>query len=287
MANTWYISTTGNDSTGNGSVGNPWFSPDGADSNASVADGDTIICANGTYVFTANQTIVKNLTIQALNRNLAIFDFSDTYNTTHGNNSLITWDGIIFTNISALTAFSFSITSTVSVVNFKNCIFHDIVNPSVNYSAGTGIFGTGSTTTSGTDLNFEGCLFYNLRRGSTYAVMFAKIGDFSDLTAHTTSMINCTFYFSGTGDTAWTHWGGRTYHAWEMKNCIFVDAGANNFTLYQSTGAWDADYNCFYNKTAFSAGVHDITSDPLFIDAANDDFRLRPTSPCIDIGTII
>jgi hypothetical protein len=30
-----------------------------------------------------------------------------------------------------------------------------------------------------------------------------------------------------------------------------------------------------------------ITTDPLFVDAANSNFNLRPTSPCIDTGVII
>jgi hypothetical protein len=49
------------------------------------------------------------------------------------------------------------------------------------------------------------------------------------------------------------------------------------------------DYNLvFGNDTAdyvgITAGMHDIQSDPLFVDRFSGDFRLLPNSPCIDAG---
>ena len=50
MAN-WYIATTGNDSTGNGSQGNPWKTLDKAfTQNASIARGDNIYMEDGVYI---------------------------------------------------------------------------------------------------------------------------------------------------------------------------------------------------------------------------------------------
>jgi len=54
------------------------------------------------------------------------------------------------------------------------------------------------------------------------------------------------------------------------------------------------DYNCMYANTTnyfnngtpgVSAGAHDVTSDPVFVDAANDDYALASGSSCIDTGT--
>ena len=49
------------------------------------------------------------------------------------------------------------------------------------------------------------------------------------------------------------------------------------------------DYNCTYNNTTQYSGItegsNDITTDPLFSNVSNNDFRLQATSPCIDAGT--
>ena len=50
-----------------------------------------------------------------------------------------------------------------------------------------------------------------------------------------------------------------------------------------------SDYNCVYsNATQYNGitkGSNDITTDPLFSNVSNNDFRLQATSPCIDAGT--
>jgi hypothetical protein len=49
---TWYLSPTGSNATGNGSIGSPWFSPTKArKSQSDVAPGDTVIFLNGVYSY--------------------------------------------------------------------------------------------------------------------------------------------------------------------------------------------------------------------------------------------
>ena len=60
-----------------------------------------------------------------------------------------------------------------------------------------------------------------------------------------------------------------------MKNCILVNntdnyTGANNVSYSNIGGGW--------------FGIGNIDLDPLFLDPANGDFSLQPTSPCIDSG---
>lgn len=55
--------------------------------------------------------------------------------------------------------------------------------------------------------------------------------------------------------------------------------------LYGATSVFNGepaehDYNC-YGSNSEDNGV---SSDPLFMDAANDDLRLKPTSPCLNTG---
>jgi|GEM_PF-2180662 len=53
-----------------------------------------------------------------------------------------------------------------------------------------------------------------------------------------------------------------------------------------------SDYNLFYNNAGGDysnpdlKGKHDITADPLFFDAAENDYRITAGSPCIDAGML-
>ena len=51
-AATYYVSTTGSDATGDGSVGNPWATIDHADSQFLLSAGDTVVVQAGTYTMT-------------------------------------------------------------------------------------------------------------------------------------------------------------------------------------------------------------------------------------------
>lgn len=67
---------------------------------------------------------------------------------------------------------------------------------------------------------------------------------------------------------------------------INADAGSSptitHTCIHDCTTPTDGDATA-----AFAAGAGNITSDPLFKDAANNDYRLKRGSPCIDAGTTI
>lgn len=69
-----------------------------------------------------------------------------------------------------------------------------------------------------------------------------------------------------------------------MKNNIWMsdDTAACNFTLASAS-----TFSCFHQigSSNTSGGTDNIFSDPLFVDPANNDLRLRPSSPCINAGT--
>lgn len=60
----WYVSSTGSDGSGDGSIGNPWATIQFAINNGSVVNGDTINVANGTYNITSSITISKSLFVR-------------------------------------------------------------------------------------------------------------------------------------------------------------------------------------------------------------------------------
>jgi len=66
------------------------------------------------------------------------------------------------------------------------------------------------------------------------------------------------------------------------KNNIFVgNTGNEAFNLTLGT----ASNNCFHNSAVTSGKGGVVFADPQFVDAANGDLRLRPSSPCIGAGT--
>ena len=69
-----------------------------------------------------------------------------------------------------------------------------------------------------------------------------------------------------------------------MKNNVWMsdDTAACNLTLASAS-----TFSCFHQigSSNTSGGTDNVFSDPLFVDPANDDLRLRPSSPCINAGT--
>lgn len=67
-----------------------------------------------------------------------------------------------------------------------------------------------------------------------------------------------------------------------FKNNIFVGNGNNEILNFTPT---TASNNCYHNNGISSGSGGAVFADPQFVDAANGDYRLRPTSPCIGAGT--
>jgi len=67
------------------------------------------------------------------------------------------------------------------------------------------------------------------------------------------------------------------------KNNIFVSTDSSKIGTNIATNSSNC---CFHAFGTQSGGTNNIFSDPQFIDSANGDFRLRPTSPCIGAATL-
>jgi len=75
------------------------------------------------------------------------------------------------------------------------------------------------------------------------------------------------------------------------NNIIIVGNGTEccGIHTHKKRASPKSDYNCVWNATTnislyrnCSPGPHDISANPQFV--GDDDYRLRPTSPCIDTG---
>lgn len=92
----------------------------------------------------------------------------------------------------------------------------------------------------------------------------------------------CTIVITGGSATKFsTYSSGITSST--FKNNIFVGNG-NSETL--NFTPLTASHNCYHNNGISSGSGGVVFADPQFIDSANGDYRLRPTSPCISAGTL-
>jgi hypothetical protein len=93
---------------------------------------------------------------------------------------------------------------------------------------------------------------------------------------------NCTIAVDGTSLSANAVTNATTPST--FKNTILMSNTAGVIaTGFSSSNAQNC---CFHNVTGVSSGgTNNIFSDPQLVDVVNNDFRLRPSSPCINAGT--
>ena len=90
--------------------------------------------------------------------------------------------------------------------------------------------------------------------------------------------MNNIFYLAAAADLAVSLSGGSLVSS--HNSCAYA---YNSGTPVALTQAWPAGSVAERNVVD---GIN-IEADPLFVDAANDDFRLLPTSPCLNTGKSI
>jgi len=127
-----------------------------------------------------------------------------------------------------------------------------------------------------------GCLIYNisintaLNNNGIFGVYYASAG-------RTGTAKNCTFYLPAATYPLPIIVTGGTAGTLNFQNNIFYTGTARSFGGAVGT----FNNNSTYNFTSVPAGTNNITADPLFVDAANANFNLRPSSPCLDTGILI
>lgn len=280
---TFYIATTGNDTTGNGSESTPWATLTKA--NASSANGDTIILQDGTYTWSSLGPMSSLRIYQAETVGGAILDGAGGHISYSAGSLLgdINVVGIVFQNmISTSSAPAISPVSTY-YTHFTNCVFR-------NMSVWSGF--AAYLLDENKRWSLSSCLIYGIDTSTdgNNKVLFGVTN-----TGAIYNIENCTIIFSGAG----------VY----KLNAIFRQGSASpgptvnfiNNIVYNSqgitvnwersgatlTGTKNVQNSCHYLITGVPAGVDNITSDPLFVDASSDNFALRPTSPCISAGTLL
>lgn len=81
--------------------------------------------------------------------------------------------------------------------------------------------------------------------------------------------------------------GGIHVHSTSRATAIYnnIIVGCTT-SINDGGGIISGGWNCLYNNGSDWSPLRegDIQSDPQFMDAANGDFRLKPTSPCLNTG---
>lgn len=274
---TYYISTSGNDTTGDGSSGLPWLTISKAHSSA--ASGDTIIVKSSasTYSF-VNQTFTKSLTIQGESTTPSnqVFDgaAASVRWSTSTASITVTMSYLKFQNATNNQVFRISAASTFS---FTSCVFDCSITISTRGSIFAGEPG-GSTIVTYTFKNCE------IRGMATSSGSGSKYFFNIENGGLTFTMTGCTVYAPAM--TAMFNNQTGVASTLTIKNCIFYATTSSPFSSGSGTTT-TATYSDFFQISSSPAGTGNITSDPLFVDAANNNFNLRPTSPCLNTGTLV
>ncbi len=152
---------------------------------------------------------------------------------------------------------------------------------------------------SGANLLLQNCVFHNFMTcGGSYNFDVLRVGP----SAGAVQVKNCVFYgnrglscinaLPGSPVTVINntfHNNNRAINS-NSANTVARNNIVTNSLIYGVSGTFSAlDYNDIYNNTVnyaggAVAGGHDISLDPLFVNAATYDFHLQENSPCINAG---
>jgi len=285
---TYYINAdTGDDTTGDGSQGNPWLTMSKA--NSSSTSGDTIFCQNST-----NTYIWETLTFGSNARNIigqstdgVVFDAGniDIGDGWRFYSAFFEVRNITFTGINTTDVRNggFYINQFgVGSVDFYNCIFHD--NTPSSGQGGLFTCYSNNQAVNIDTISLNGCLFYNHHRN-----VFGRTGARFNIYLN-----NTTFYFNAITDLVVNITGGYggTQAGIYCKNSIFANVQGNTISLNDApnvSSRTTLSYCCTSGGFQYYTDTENnfIDTDPLLIDPDNNNYNLSPSSPCIDAGTLI
>ena len=292
---TYYLNADSGDNDNAGTSASPWLTLAYAITNS--AAGDTIYCQNSTATYAFLTQAITNRTIEGESATGVVFDGGATNAVWTNASGTASIKYLTIQNISSPTSNSSTINLTgVNSFTATGIIFKNILSTvaqSVGLVAGGGLV----------DATFIGCIFDDLQF-STASNLYHG-GFFAHTSVNPTDTIrvyNCVFYIKtseGVMVKEIFHCRGSYWNV-DIKNTIFLNSsGVSRYICDWYSGpptnqpltVYNTCYSglfTLYRTTAYTlTGANNFTDDPQFIDAPNSDFRLRPTSLCIDAGTII
>jgi len=288
----YYLNADTGDNANAGTSALPWETMVYAHTTAS--SGDTIICQDSTehYAF-ANITFAKDLIIQGESNDAsgAVFDGEGgttlSWKMTGGGHTIVI-ENLTFEDTIAQFTSLINFSGDINTATIKGCMFRDIgTNASKNN--GLGLIGSGNIG-SYINVTVENCIFNDIYpyQNSLDGCIFSSRG-WGANSSYTIK--GCTCYFKSTeyDEQSIFNYQADPYITTTVTNCIFSNetGGTVKFDLEDTLNGFTITYSDFYNiSTPPDYGDGVITSDPLFVDSANGNFNLRPSSPCFDTATL-
>jgi len=297
---TFYIAPDGDDDN-DGSEASPWLNLEHAINNSGSSD--IILVGAGTTIQTQgfDNISMNNRTIKSASgsRLGTTIDFDGNLFSRFRSESGATISDltIIKTNVDSINRGTFN--GYDGQIN--DCKFADCITSRSDSSAAArvGFICNGNGTSVnrcifenivGSSSNGDACGLFAIRGDGSYQMDFNNCLIYGDGTAPANTDVP-DFIFTLRADN------NTTSAIMNVKNCIVYYPNGlrqvyaqNGYEYIQNSPDKDLQLNtktsCLFNVdyTGSEAGV--ITTDPLFVDALNGDFRLRPASPCIGTGSL-
>lgn len=241
-----------------------------------VLDGNGVLGSNGfdgSYVDFTNMEVRNyagyGLHVSGLNNTIKNCDFHDNYSNIgvlpEGGKLLV--KGTKIHNFNNVTGQGYDIRLyfTTQGVTFEDCDIYDEPGLAIWFAH------------TQSDNYIIGCRFYNNNQATGTGDLIGA--------AH---IYNSTFYNNG---VALSTWDDRAGSIKEWKNNIVVNNGVGLSKSGADNGTVINDYNLVFGNTTnydtawgLTPGSNDIAADPLFVDAAAANFRLKAFSPALDKG---
>lgn len=272
MATLYFFNGT-QSGTADGSYADPYDLTQLATQQSSSTSGDVFIFKDGTYTVLSSLTLgADGITLRAENTgNVLINHTGLNLGNSTGNYAGFNLKGIKFNggNFLGLRIID------GDYLAVEECEFIGHASAYRTLVGDTGALDNGF----GMNASFKRCVFEGESRASEVRFFRYRLSTIS----HNLTLDSCTIVLSTTaGGSGIFQQGEPGTHVVKNTIATCTTSGAN----LGSPQGFTENNNCYYNigESADTAkGI--IVDDPQFINTANGDYRLRPTSPCISAGT--
>lgn len=300
---TVYIAPTAQGSADGTSAANAYAFTSVATAETDATSGGTIIFVDGTYTLTNHLDLASAITYGVTYQPQTVGEvtISGAFGVRIGNTSMagaIIMDDIIMDigDINQIKDYQLRvINATGGSITLNRC--NSTIDRKHGSFASCAIGDNSAHGSSGEayDLFLNECVFTINMSATTLSYESGIIGGGSDSSGtgkpKNSTIKNCTFISNTTGVSAFAQFnnnGNKSYGSVSATNSILYHTGTPSplFVGNASNTVNLTNCNLFDGWTTANTTVTNaVTTDPQFVDSTTGDFRLRPSSPCINAGT--